>query len=122
MVPLTSGAGGRTYIIADHSGQAYYVECAHRHLDCLEIGRDTDRPYQCAANHFVNPRMLPSMSKKGVHSILRYNALNRWIEAHRGRITLDTLARDAAAASAQMGRAATTIPPTWAPSARWSMT
>lgn len=100
MVPLTSGAGGRTYIIADRSGQAYYVECAHRHLDCLEIGRDTDRPYQCAANHFVNPRMLPYMSQKGVHSIVRYNALNRWLETHQGRIAGHPGA-DAAAASAR---------------------
>jgi hypothetical protein len=92
MVPLTSGAGGGTYIIADKSGKAYYVERAHRDLECLEVGADTGRPYQCAANHFVSPRMLPAMSKKGVHSILRYNALNRWIEGHRGCITLDSLA------------------------------
>lgn len=91
MVPLTSGAGGGTYIIADRSGRAYYVERANDALDIVQVGVDTDRPYQCAANHFVNPRMLPSMSKKGVHSILRYSALNRWIEAHRGQISLDTL-------------------------------
>jgi hypothetical protein len=90
-LPLSSGGGGSTLIVADRSGTAYYVERAGGHFACVQVGRDTGREYQCAANHFVLPAMFPYASKKGVHSIVRHAAMNAWIEAHAPRITMETL-------------------------------
>lgn len=90
-VPLSSNGGGGTLMIADRSGKSYYIERADTHFEYWEVGKDTDEKYQCAANHFVNPKMFPYASEKGVHSIVRYNALNAWIEAHKGQITMETL-------------------------------
>lgn len=91
MVSLSSGAGGGTHIITDRSGKSYYIESSNTALECIEVGKDSDRQYQCAANHFTNPRMLPAMSEKGVHSVVRYDAMNRWLEAHKHQISMDTL-------------------------------
>ncbi len=88
---LSSGGGGGTLMISDRSGKSYYIERANTHFEYWEVGKDTDKKYQCAANHFVNPRMLPYASEKGVHSIIRYNAMNAWIETHKNQITMDTL-------------------------------
>jgi predicted choloylglycine hydrolase len=89
--PLSSGGGGGTLIVSDPSGKSYYIERADTHFEYWQVGQDTDIKYQCATNHFVNPRMFPYASGKGVHSIVRYNAMNAWIEAHKNQITMDTL-------------------------------
>jgi predicted choloylglycine hydrolase len=90
-IPLSSGSGGGTLIVTDKSGTSYYIERAGCDFQYLTVGKDTDKQYQCAVSHFVNPHMFPYMSHKGVHSIVRYNALNTWIEAHKNQITIETL-------------------------------
>lgn len=91
MIPLSSKGGGGTFIITDHSGKAYYIERAERHFTCVEVSAEIGKSYQCATNHFVNPEMFPYTSTKGVHSIIRYNAMNRWIDANTSEITMNTL-------------------------------
>jgi predicted choloylglycine hydrolase len=89
LLPLSHGGG--TLILSDSTGKSYYIERADYHFEVLEVGKDTAQKYQCAANHFVNPRMFPYMSQKGVHSILRYKAMNTWMEAHQDRLNLEQL-------------------------------
>ncbi len=91
LIPLSSGVGGGTLIITDSSGRSYYIERANRHFAAVEVGKDTDLKYQCAANHFVLPQMYPYASQKGVHSIVRQRALSQWIAARSPDITMETL-------------------------------
>ena len=90
-LPLSRGGGGGTLIVTDKSEKSYYIERAENKIGYIEVGKDIDQKYQCAANHFVIPHMIPYMSQKGVHSIVRYTAMNAWIEAHTHQITMETL-------------------------------
>jgi predicted choloylglycine hydrolase len=90
-VPLSRGGGGGTLIVTDVSGTSYYIERARDAIGCLAVGGDSNHRYQCATNHFVIPHMIPHMSKRGVHSVVRRNAMNAWIEAHVPRVTMETL-------------------------------
>jgi predicted choloylglycine hydrolase len=88
-LPKAGGAG--SLIIADTHGDAFLVNFAGPAFAYRKIGQEHSEQYLCSTNHYLLEAMWEKESFRGVHSILRYNAMNAWFEKQAAPIGLSEL-------------------------------
>lgn len=80
-------------ILADRTGEAALVEIACQNRAIRRINKTTAAQYVCATNQYTLPEMLQYDTNRMRHSVDRYNAIRRAVDASAPQASRETIRR-----------------------------